>query len=73
MSRTANHARTGLAVDWRRVEDALWFSELVHLLESSGFRLIKEKGFIRYYAKAGHDRLIRVESEGSRTQTRGER
>jgi predicted RNA binding protein YcfA (HicA-like mRNA interferase family) len=28
------------------------FSELVRLLEREGFRLIKEKGSIRYYAKA---------------------
>ena len=30
------------------------FSELVRLLEREGFRLIKEKGSIRYYAKTGH-------------------
>ncbi|MDQ3907232.1 MAG: type II toxin-antitoxin system HicA family toxin [Acidobacteriota bacterium] len=29
------------------------FSELVRLLESHGFRLIKEKGSIRYYHKPG--------------------
>ena len=29
------------------------FSELVRLLEQEGFRVIKEKGSIRYYAKAG--------------------
>lgn len=27
------------------------FSELIRLLETNGFRLIKEKGSIRYYAK----------------------
>ena len=37
------------------------FSELVRLLEQNGFRLIKEKGSIRYYQKAGVDRLIRVD------------
>jgi hypothetical protein len=37
------------------------FSELVRLLEREGFRLIKEKGSIRYYAKAGHQHLIRVD------------
>jgi len=42
------------------------FSELVRLLEQSGFRLIKEKGSIRYYAKAGHLRLIRVDFHGSK-------
>ena len=37
------------------------FNELVRLLEQNGFRLIKEKGSIRYYGKPGVDRLIRVE------------
>jgi predicted RNA binding protein YcfA (HicA-like mRNA interferase family) len=40
------------------------FSELVRLLEKNGFRLIKEKGSIRYYGKPGHDRLIRVDYHG---------
>ena len=42
------------------------FSELVRLLEQDGFRLIKEKGSIRYYAKAGHPHLIRVDFHGSK-------
>ena len=42
------------------------FSELVRLLESEGFRLIKEKGSIRYYAKSGSDLLIRVDYHGSK-------
>ena len=42
------------------------FSELVRELERNGFRLIKEKGSIRYYAKAGHDRLIRVDFHGAK-------
>ena len=37
------------------------FSELVRLLEQNGFRLIKEKGSVRYYCKPGVDRLIRVD------------
>ena len=37
------------------------FSELVRLLEQNGFRIIKEKGSIRYYGKPCVDRLIRVE------------
>ena len=40
------------------------FSELIRLLETNGFRLVKEKGSIRYYAKPGHDRLIRVDYHG---------
>jgi hypothetical protein len=35
------------------------FSELVRLLEQNGFKLIREKGSIRYYGKPGVDRLIR--------------
>jgi predicted RNA binding protein YcfA (HicA-like mRNA interferase family) len=42
------------------------FSELVRLLEKHGFRLLKEKGSIRYYAKSGHDKLIRVDYHGSK-------
>jgi predicted RNA binding protein YcfA (HicA-like mRNA interferase family) len=42
------------------------FSELVRLLQKNGFRLIKEKGSIRYYGKLGHDRLIRVDYHGSK-------
>ena len=42
------------------------FTELVRLLEANGFRLIKEKGSIRYYAKSGHDKLIRVDFHGAK-------
>ena len=42
------------------------FNELVRLLEKNGFRLVKEKGSIRYYAKPGHDRLIRVDYHSSK-------
>jgi predicted RNA binding protein YcfA (HicA-like mRNA interferase family) len=56
--------RNGLAVDWRKVDDTLRFSELVRMLESYGFRLLKEKGSVRYYRKPGHDRLIRVDYHG---------
>ena len=45
---------------------AMKFSELVRLLEQSGFRLVKEKGSIRYYAKAGHPHLIRVDFHGAK-------
>ena len=40
------------------------FSELVRLLEQSGFRLLREKGSVRYYSKPGVDRLIRVDYHG---------
>ncbi|MDQ1639609.1 MAG: hypothetical protein QOF62_2948 [Pyrinomonadaceae bacterium] len=42
------------------------FSELIRLLERNGFVLLKEKGSIRYYAKAGHDKLVRVDYHGSK-------
>lgn len=47
------------------------FSELVRLLEQNGFRVIKEKGSIRYYAKAGWDNLIRVDYHGSKEVPKG--
>jgi predicted RNA binding protein YcfA (HicA-like mRNA interferase family) len=42
------------------------FSELVRLLEQNGFRLIREKGSIRYYAKPGNQRLIRIDFHGAK-------
>lgn len=42
------------------------FSELIRLLEKKGFRLVKEKGSIRYYSKPGHDRVIRVDYHGKK-------
>lgn len=42
------------------------FNELVRLLESNGFSLVREKGSIRYYAKAGWPNLVRVDYHGSK-------
>ena len=42
------------------------FSELVQLLEANGFRLVREKGSIRYYGKSGWDNLIRVDYHGAK-------
>ena len=42
------------------------FSELVRILEQNGFELVKEKGSIRYYAKPGLDRLIRIDYHGAK-------
>lgn len=42
------------------------FSELVRLLEKSGFKIVKQKGSIRYYGKHGWDKLIRVDYHGSK-------
>jgi predicted RNA binding protein YcfA (HicA-like mRNA interferase family) len=49
-----------------RVCERVKFNELVRLLEDSGFRIVKEKGSIRYYGKAGYDKLIRVDYHGSK-------
>ena len=42
------------------------FSELVRLLQKNGFRLIKEKGSIRYYGKSGWPNMVRVDYHGSK-------
>jgi predicted RNA binding protein YcfA (HicA-like mRNA interferase family) len=42
------------------------FSELVQLLEQNSFRLVKEKGSIPYYGKAGWPNLVRVDYHGSK-------
>ena len=42
------------------------FSELVKLLQNSGFKIVKEKGSIRYYGKPGWNKLIRVDYNGSK-------
>ena len=42
------------------------FNELVRLVEGAGFSLVKEKGSIRYYAKAGVPRLIRIDYHGAK-------
>jgi predicted RNA binding protein YcfA (HicA-like mRNA interferase family) len=42
------------------------FSGLIRLLEKNGFRLVKEKGSIRYHTKSEHNRLIRVDYQGSK-------
>jgi predicted RNA binding protein YcfA (HicA-like mRNA interferase family) len=42
----------------------LKFTELIRLLESNGFTLVRQKGSVRYYGKAGWPRLIRVDYHG---------
>lgn len=42
------------------------FSELVRLLEDNGFRIVKQKGSIRYYGKPGWKKLIRVDYHGAK-------
>lgn len=47
------------------------FSELVRLLEQHGFMLAREKGSVRYYGKAGLDKLIRIDYHGSKEIPKG--
>ncbi|WP_369406486.1 type II toxin-antitoxin system HicA family toxin [Candidatus Thiosymbion oneisti] len=47
------------------------FNELVRLLEKNGFRIVKEKGSIRYYAKEGYHNLIRVDYHGAKEVPKG--
>jgi predicted RNA binding protein YcfA (HicA-like mRNA interferase family) len=42
------------------------FSELVRLLAQHGFNIVREKGSVRYYAKAGWPNLVRVDFHGSK-------
>ena len=42
------------------------FSELITLLEENGFSLVRQKGSIRYYAKGGVEKLIRVDYHGAK-------
>jgi predicted RNA binding protein YcfA (HicA-like mRNA interferase family) len=49
------------------------FSELVMLLERNGFKVIKEKGSVRYYGKEGFNRLSRMDYHGSREIPTGTR
>ncbi|MBF0537837.1 MAG: type II toxin-antitoxin system HicA family toxin [Nitrospirae bacterium] len=42
------------------------FSQLVRLLKTNGFGIVKEKGSIRYYGKTDWDKLIRVDYHGSK-------
>ena len=47
------------------------FNELVRLLERNGFKIVKEKGSIRYYGKAGWVKLVRVDYHGSKEVPQG--
>jgi len=42
------------------------FSELIKLLEQNGFKLVKERGSVRYYGRSGWDRLLRIDYHGSK-------
>jgi predicted RNA binding protein YcfA (HicA-like mRNA interferase family) len=47
-------------------QNPMKFSELVRLLEENGFKILKEKGSIRYYSRPAWDKLIRVDYHGSK-------
>jgi predicted RNA binding protein YcfA (HicA-like mRNA interferase family) len=47
------------------------FSELVRLLEANGFTLVRQRGSIRYYGKAGWPRLVRVDYHGAKEVATG--
>jgi predicted RNA binding protein YcfA (HicA-like mRNA interferase family) len=42
------------------------FSELVKLLEQNGFRILREKGSVRYYHREGWPVLVRVDFHGAK-------
>jgi predicted RNA binding protein YcfA (HicA-like mRNA interferase family) len=47
------------------------FSELVRKLENANFRVIREKGSVRYYGKTGWQQLIRVDYHGRKEVPKG--
>ena len=49
------------------------FNELVRLLEEAGYRLVREKGSVRYYGKPDVIALIRIDYHGSREVPGGTR
>jgi predicted RNA binding protein YcfA (HicA-like mRNA interferase family) len=44
----------------------LKFNELVRFLEKNGFKVVREKGSIRYYGKPGWERLVRLDYHGAK-------
>jgi predicted RNA binding protein YcfA (HicA-like mRNA interferase family) len=40
------------------------FNELVRKFEQAGFRIVREKGSVRYYGKPRWDKLVRVDYHG---------
>ncbi|HQR07425.1 MAG TPA: type II toxin-antitoxin system HicA family toxin [Gemmatales bacterium] len=47
------------------------FSEVVRLLQEHGFRIVREKGSIRYYGKDGWPTLVRVDYHGPKEVPKG--
>jgi predicted RNA binding protein YcfA (HicA-like mRNA interferase family) len=42
------------------------FSEIVRKLVQNGFKLVREKGSVRYYGKEGWPVLVRVDYHGAK-------
>jgi predicted RNA binding protein YcfA (HicA-like mRNA interferase family) len=42
------------------------FNELIRLRRANGFAVVRQKGSVRYYGKAGWPRLVRVDFHGRR-------
>ena len=47
------------------------FNELVRRLGDASFRIVREKGSVRFYGKAGWPRLIRVDYHGRKEVPKG--
>jgi predicted RNA binding protein YcfA (HicA-like mRNA interferase family) len=47
------------------------FSQLVREVEKAGFRLMREKGSVRYYGRPGTPRLIRIDYHGTKEVSYG--
>ena len=44
---------------------------MVRLLEKDGFKIVKEKGSVRYYGKPEWNKLIRIDYHGSKEVPKG--
>jgi predicted RNA binding protein YcfA (HicA-like mRNA interferase family) len=46
--------------------EKLFCDRSIRVLEEGGFKIVKQKGSIRYYGKPGWNKLIRVDYHGSK-------
>lgn len=42
------------------------FNELIKLLENNGYKMIKQKGSIRYYKNEELEKLVRIDYHGAK-------
>jgi predicted RNA binding protein YcfA (HicA-like mRNA interferase family) len=47
------------------------FNELVRKLEEAHFRIVREKGSVRFYGRPGSSQLIRVDYHGRKEVPKG--